>query len=264
MIERATAAELLRQAKNGRTGPLIISCEAPSGDLEELFCKFSAGCDQGVINLAREAIAVCLAGDLGLPVPRPYFVEVSTDFVSTIRDEAIAKKIAASSPLAFGSTRCPNQFSAWATGTPISTALRPLAAASLFFDGIIQNPDRRYGNPNCLVKGDEIRLIDHELAFAHAVILLWQAPWITGGMQNLANGDGKHIFFDGLTKKEVDWGKIKTAWSALSDARLNEYVHAIPAEWATANADVQSAIKLIQDARDNIDGCLEEVRRILA
>ena len=62
-------------------------------------------------------------------------------------------------------------------------ATRPLAASILLFDAIIQNPDRRAENPNCLVQGDELRIIDHELAFMHRVILLWQAPWLLGGMK---------------------------------------------------------------------------------
>src|SRR5262249_26198574 len=30
---------------------------------------------------------------------------------------------------------------------------------------IIQNPDRRTENPNCLVRGESIRIFDHDLAF---------------------------------------------------------------------------------------------------
>lgn len=51
-------------------------------------------------------------------------------------------------------------------------ATRPTAAGVLLFDAIIQNPDRRDENPNCLVQGNELRMIDHELAFAHRLILL--------------------------------------------------------------------------------------------
>ena len=47
-------------------------CEADTDHPLELFCKLSAGCDQGVTSLAREVVAACLAADLGLPVPIPY------------------------------------------------------------------------------------------------------------------------------------------------------------------------------------------------
>ncbi|WP_166415445.1 HipA family kinase [Cochlodiniinecator piscidefendens] len=263
MIERAQAVEFIRPADNGRTGPLILTCETLSGEMVELFCKFSAGCDQGVINLAREAVAACLARDLELPVPIPYFVEIAPEFSGIVTNLDAAQRITRSVPLAFGSTRS-NQFAVWASGNPISNSLQPTAAASLVFDGIIQNPDRRIDNPNCLVKGDEIRLIDHELAFAHKMILLWSAPWVVGGLQNLADGDARHIFFDQLSNKDIDWDGIKKSWKDLPDARLEEYERAIPLEWGGASGSVKDALNLIRDARDNIDGCIDEVRRILA
>jgi hypothetical protein len=43
-----------------------------------------------------------------------------------------------------------------------------------------------------------------------------------------------------------------------------EYEGAIPPEWAAASADVDAALKLIADARDNIDACIGELGRILA
>ena len=50
----------------------------------------------------------------------------------------------------------------------------------------------------------------------------------------------------------------------MSDARLQEYGKAIPSEWAAAQADIDAALKLIADARDNIDGCITELGRVLA
>ncbi len=37
-------------------------------------------------------------------------------------------------------------------------AMVPVALATFVFDAIIQNPDRRSGNPNCLVRGDAFRI----------------------------------------------------------------------------------------------------------
>jgi len=51
------------------------------------------------------------------------------------------------------------------------------AAEVLVFDAIVQNPDRRADNPNCLVRGDEIRIIDHELAFSHGLVIGSVPPW---------------------------------------------------------------------------------------
>jgi hypothetical protein len=46
----------------------------------------------------------------------------------------------------------------------------PVAAAIFVFDAIVQNADRRVDNANCLVKGNEIRIIDHEMTFTHGLV----------------------------------------------------------------------------------------------
>lgn len=262
MIPRAVLTRIDRVAVQGRTGPILSACEADGEEEVEVFVKLSAGCDQGVVNLAREAIAASLAADLGLPVPKPWIVEIPPEIIPVVADAQAADKLRRSCPVAFGSTRTPG-FSAWTTGQRLSDAMRPVASGILLFDAIIQNPDRRTENPNCLVQGDELRIIDHELAFAHRLILLWRAPWILGGMNDLA-APGKHIFVHELKGVPLDFGPIKSRWAALSDARLREYEGAIPPEWAAARADMDAALKLIADARDNIDACIGELGRILS
>ena len=263
MIETVIAIEFVRAATSGRTGPLILVCEKPDGETVELFCKFSDGCDQQGINLAREVVAACLAADLQLPVPVPYLVEIPAGFSDTIQNGTAATRVADSHQIAFGSTRA-NQFYAWTHGNEISPALLPIAASTLLFDGIIQNPDRRQDNPNCLVKGDEIRLIDHELAFAHGIILFWKAPWEIGGLENLKTLPGRHIFVDNLSKSatDIDFGPIKAVWSGLDDERLQAYKRTIPATWGATDA-VNDAVTLIAQARDRIDDCIIEIWRVL-
>jgi hypothetical protein len=174
-----------------------------------------------VVNLAREAIAACLAADLGLPVPKPWLVEIPQEIIPVVTDAQIADKLRRSCPVAFGSTRTPG-FTAWSTGHRLSDAMRPVASGILLFDAIIQNPDRRAENPNCLVKGNELRIIDHELAFMHRIILFWQAPWLLGGMKDFES-PGRHIFVHELKGAPIDFAPIKSRWTALSDARLQEY-----------------------------------------
>jgi len=137
----------------------------------EVIAKFSANCDQGVTNLAREAVAACLATDLALPIPKPYLLDITPAWVASVSEPIIRAAIQRSVPVAFGSSFAGAQFSAWNDGIPLSSGMVPVALATLVFDAIIQNPDRRLGNPNCLVRGDMFRIFDHELAFAHRLIL---------------------------------------------------------------------------------------------
>lgn len=131
------------------------------------------------------------------------------------------------------------------------------------FDAIIQNDDRRAGNANCLILGENLRIIDHELAFAHRLMIGWRPPWQLGGLQRFMT-PGAHIFRDKLRQEVLSFDQIRAAWAALSDRRIEGYALTLPSEWAEAQADVADAISLIKNARDHIDGCLNEIRRILS
>ncbi|MBO0902159.1 HipA family kinase [Jiella sonneratiae] len=261
MISRAILTRIDRVAIQGRTGPILSACETDSSEEVEVFVKLSAGCEQNVVNLAREAVAACLAADLGLPVPKPWLVEIPREIIPVVSDAQVADKLRRSCKVAFGSTRSTG-FSVWSSGQRLSDLMKPLAVGILLFDAIIQNLDRRTENPNCLVRGTDLRIIDHELAFAHRLILFWRAPWVLGGMAEFET-PGRHIFVHELKGKPFDFSEIKARWTALSDARLQEYEAAIPPEWAAARADIDAALKLIAEARDNIDACVEELGRIL-
>lgn len=166
MISHAVLTRIDRPASQGRTCPVLAACKCGEEDEAEVFLKLSAGCDQQVINLAREAVAACLAGDLVLPVPRPWLVEIPPEIISAVTDTQVSEMLRRSSPVAFGSTRS-SSFVAWSSGHSLTRSMYPLAAQILLFDAIIQNQDRRTNNPNCLVRGNELLIIDHELAFTH-------------------------------------------------------------------------------------------------
>jgi hypothetical protein len=263
MLPRATPIAFDRAMGNGRTKPALLVCETQAGEEVEVVAKFSANCDQGVTNLAREVIAACLAGDLGLPIPTPYLLDITPAWAASVTDAIIRANIQRSAPVAFGSNFAGAQFSAWNDGTTLRPAMVPLALATFVFDAIIQNPDRRSSNPNCLVRGDTFRIFDHELAFAHGLILGWKPPWTPGSLQ-LLEQPGFHIFRRKLRGEYLDFHPVRESWKQLSDSRIDGYAGTIPVEWAQAAAEVAGAIALIKSARDHIDACLVEIQRVLA
>jgi hypothetical protein len=263
MLPRATPIAFDRAMGNGRTKPALLICETQTGEEVEVVAKFSANCDQGVTNLAREVIAACLAGDLGLPIPTPYLLDITPAWAASVTDAAIRANIQRSAPVAFGSSFAGPQFSAWNDGTTLRPAMVPLALATFVFDAIIQNPDRRSSNPNCLVRGDAFRIFDHELAFAHGLILGWKPPWTPGGLQ-LLEQPGFHIFRRKLRGEQLDIALVRESWKKLTDSRIDGYAATVPVEWAQSAPDVSGAVALIKSARDQIDACLVEIQRVLA
>ncbi len=126
-------------------------CGADTNSPVELFCKLSAGCEEGVTNLAREVVAASLAKDLGLPVPASYLVDIPPALSEVVADRNLASRLRESSSVGFGSAKVGNQFSVWSSGGRIAEAMLPVALSALVFDAVIENPDRRVSNPNCLV-----------------------------------------------------------------------------------------------------------------
>ena len=262
MLTRVTATEFTRPATNGRTRPVMLVCTDALGNEVELFAKVSARCEQGAVHLAREAIAACLAADLGLPVPQPFAVELPADWVAAVPDAVVREAMEASIAVAFGSRLVGPQFATWNPGTLLRAEMLDTALGIFVFDAIIQNDDRRVGNANCLVMGEHLRIIDHELAFAHRQVILWQPPWRLGGLQRLVI-PGAHIFRDKLRRATLDFAPIRAAWTGLSDGRIAEYASALPVEWSSAMPEIVAAIGLIREARDHIDECLNEIKRVL-
>ena len=182
----------------GRTKPILASCEIDFSSEIEMVVKLSKGGEDGPIHLAREVIAARLATDLNLPVPKPYIVEIPPEIISNVTDCTIVDNLRGSSPLAFGSTYQKGGFLTWTDGYHIRDNMTPVAAGILLFDAAIQNFDRRSEKPNCLVKGEQLKIIDHELAFPSVPLILKLPPiWKMGGMENFKTS-GKHIFFNKL------------------------------------------------------------------
>lgn len=263
MLTRVTAIEYVRPMESGRTSPLLVRCARADGSVAEVVVKFSGFCDQQEENLAMEAVAACLAGDLELPIPEPMLVVIPTEWIAIVPDEERRKRVQASSRIAFGSRLVTGGYSVWTPDTRLTQAMIDTAAGVFAFDAIIQNPDRRTKNPNCLVRGENIRIFDHELAFGHRLVLKWQSPWAKGGL-NWIETKGRHIFRPELRRSPIDYDAIKASWIAITNDRLAAYERSIPSEWGPAADRVKTAVGLIREARANVDACIAEIRRVLS
>jgi hypothetical protein len=260
VISRLAPTEFVRRIGNGKTKPALLVCEEGESSIE-VVGKLAAGCEQREISLAMEIVSALLAGDLEIPVPEPFLLQLDPEFVEVIPDREWAEMARAGPAVAFGSRLLPSAYAAWVAGTVPVGNMTATAANILLFDAVIENPDRRASNPNCLVRGDEIRIFDHELAFP-AMLIGAPKPWVLGALAFMEQ-PGTHIFRDALRKREVDWQPVIGRWQGLSDAQLDDYEAVLPAEWESARAALRSAIDKIKAVRENIEGCVAEVRRVL-
>lgn len=154
------ATRLLSVIKHASSMPLVVATD----DADYIVKLRGAG--QGLRALAIEVIVAELAEQVGLKVPRRAVVELSKAMAHDEGDPEILELIARSEGENLGL--------AWLHDAAMfgpTHALSPeLASRIVLFDTLTMNVDRRAKNPNLLVHGGDVHLIDHGavLLFEHA------------------------------------------------------------------------------------------------
>ena len=265
MLDLVTATRYDQAVSTGRNHPLRLAAEKEDGSDVEIVAKISARCENGLVALVAEAIAAMLAADLELPVPEPHLVKLLPEFINSIPDLEVRRDAQNSVDIAFGSSKLPNGFAMWPHGKNVPKALHQIAVEVFAFDGLIGNFDRGQ-NPlttNLMIKGASVAIIDHDLAFPDTeTIIGHRVPWELGGLQQMAHG-GSHVFSGKLSTADFDLSDFAAHWKAITDARLDEYLSALPREWNSSIQTAQAAVTVIREVRDNIGGCMTEVERAL-
>jgi hypothetical protein len=262
MISRAVATRYDKVADGGRNQPLLVLVETDAGVEHEVYMKPSGRPEMSVTGMAHEVLASCIGGHVGLPVCKPFLVELLPEWIESVPDPAVRAMLEASNPIAFASEAAGLGWLKWTPEEILTAARRPDALAIFAFDLFAENPDRKPSNPNLLFKGDAFKVIDHELALMVRVLFPRPTPWQTGYASMMLAAD-RHVFAAKLKGGTTEVGPIRSAWAGLSDADLSAYVAALPPEWAEATDSVTAAVTHIRAVRDRIDECLAEMRRAL-
>lgn len=144
--------------REGGSLPAIVEVEDGS-----LYVAKFRGAGQGARALIAELLAGQIAHHLGLPIPELALIDLDASFGRTERDPEIQDILKAS--------QGPNVGLWFLEGAlnydPVaSVALvdADLAADIVWFDAFITNIDRTPRNPNIMVWGDDVFLIDHGAA----------------------------------------------------------------------------------------------------
>jgi hypothetical protein len=263
MLDYVTATRFIQRMGNGRTLPSLIECEDEDGATVQVVTKFSGKMFEKEKNLAIEAIAAMLGSDIGLPVPEPFVVVVVEDFADLVPDAEIKQLITESCRLAFGSKQVSGGFTAWPTDSAVPAQAAIQAAEIFTFDGIVVNADRRPENPNCLFRGDEFAIFDHELTLCMGQLLRWKAPWTAQGFDDIGQRD-THIFAKPrIANCPASLDRFVEAWNLLDDGRFDEYIAALPPEWRVDTRFLTGVTAHLREAKANIVTVVDNALRAL-
>ena len=156
MTRPLEATRVLRAERRGSSCPVLVETRAGIR-----FTKLR-GAAQGTAPLVAELIVAELAEALGLRVPARSLVELPYEVESLDLNDELADVLRASAGINLG-------FAYLADARPIDPAEIDridveTAAAILWLDGLVLNPDRTRRNPNLLWSGGQLHLIDHGAA----------------------------------------------------------------------------------------------------
>ncbi|MEY9844394.1 hypothetical protein ABH940_001461 [Streptacidiphilus sp. BW17] len=161
MLREVSADRYVTPLREGGSLPGLVESERGT-----LFVAKFVGAAQGRKALVAEVVAGELARRLGLRVPELVRLEVDPRVAVGEPDQQVQDLVRAS-----GGTNLGMAFLSGALGfDPLAFPVDPaLAGRVVWFDGLIGNVDRSWRNPNMLVSGGELWLIDHgaSLIFHH-------------------------------------------------------------------------------------------------
>ena len=151
------ARRVLAAERGGSSWPIVVETD------DGLRFTKLRGAAQGTGPLVAEVIVGGLAEALGLHVPARSLVVIPAALASDDRDEELADLLRASRGLNLGFEYL--EHSRPLRPEAIGAVRRDEAAAIVWLDGLVMNPDRTERNPNLLWRSDGgLSLVDHGAA----------------------------------------------------------------------------------------------------
>lgn len=154
----------------GSSCPVVVQTDAG------MFVTKLRGAAQGPGALAAEIVVASLAAVLDLPVPEQRIVHLDGAVASDDRGDELRDLLLASEGANLGFRRLDR--AAVMRSDQRGRIDDQLAARALWLDGLVMNADRTVRNPNVLLRGGEVWLIDHgaALGFMHGWDLTEEGP----------------------------------------------------------------------------------------
>ena len=248
----------------GRTRPVLLGAEDSEGKRFEVVVKLR-GAELSTKSQIAELVSAPLAEMLAIDVPQAAVVDVPAGFEEIV-PPALASVFRASAGRNFGSIHLGTSFTTWAAGRVPKGVQRDQAAAIFAFDLLVQNPDRRTGNPNLWTRSGRLGVYDHEQAFSflHLPIIGGPSrPWVVADQAASFRFMENHIFYPALRGGRIDLGPFGSKLAALSDEAIASLLEPVPAEWREGHDLCEQAADYLREAREESAKFMNFVKHML-
>lgn len=251
MLQRCEALRFIKVLESGRTKPLIIECECADDENYRTLQVVKAFNLPEVheIGLYCELLGNLLARELGVETPRPALINLSEDFVAVTNQVLRRYGLNLRPGLGVGCEYLGEGFTSPVAGILLSPDEKAQAALIYAFDKLVQNPDRRDGNPNCAVKNGKFVAFDFNLAFTFLLLIGSQGePWEFSKHRT----EYEHIFLRSLRGREVGWQPFVDVVGQLTEDRIEELCGLVPIEWGNWNEKICAHLMSVVENKDKL------------
>jgi hypothetical protein len=215
---------------SGTTQPMLIRGICKKTHVKtEYVVKYINSPRMSAMSSCSELMAAFIGLELGLKVAEPAIIEVTQEFVETLKGRDGYKTANNSLGINFG-CKYERGFMEFASNQQLNDEQYEQAGQIFSFDIFISNSDRRKEKPNMLTDGDNILIFDHELAFGFVMdIIKNPTPWIItdyeiGWIKN-------HYFYPILKGNEHNFDEFVDSFTVLDEKFWDKLRKTIPEVW---------------------------------
>jgi hypothetical protein len=240
---------------------MLATCVTHDNEDVDVVVKLNGSMDSGTRGAIFELVGSLMACKLGIECPRPFLVWLSPEFLDAVsrREPAKATGIEKSGGWNFGSEMLKDA-AIWAEGAPIPSAMLSDALKIFCFDGLTQNADRCHNNPNLMIRGDKLTVIDHEGAFSFFNAIPHSSkPWTMGAGDYM----DRHALSSRLKGVSLDWTECRKSLSNLTSDFFDSISEALPSEWNGAQ-DISTIKQHVLTVIEHTDSFEAELQRRIA
>jgi hypothetical protein len=250
-----------RDLNTGSTEPIIIRGICKKTHIKsDYVVKFKNGPRMSNQSLCNELVASFIGMELGLNVAESAIVEINEDFVETLKGKKGHSNALKSIGLNFG-CKYVEGVSTFLNNQNLTPGQYSNAQHIFSFDIFISNVDRRIDKPNMLTDGENILIIDHELAFSFIYEIFQNpTPWLIrpDDMTWISN----HFFYSKLRGNEHNFDIFVDKLTTLDDVFWDKLFHFVPDDWISDHIiKIKNNLSLLVENRIEFK---EELKRILS
>jgi hypothetical protein len=113
--------------------------------------------------------------------------------------------------------------------------------------------------PNCVFRGEEVIIFDHESAFSNFLSIFPTNPWEAGGLSFLKD----HLFKYALKGGSLELERFQSSLVNISEKRMTGYLNFIPDDWSGTTVTGPKIVDYILSCMQNFDKIKLQLESVL-